>query len=282
MELVSVYITTHNRAGLLVRAVKSVLNQTYKNVEIIISDDGSSDDTKQKVLDLQKKHKNIVYVRNEVPKGANNARNNALRVANGKYISGLDDDDVFSKDRIEKFVTDWDDKYSFICGNMLMINQPHQKKLFNIPKSGQVCNYRHLLVNNCVGNQIFTLKANFEKIDGFNENLKKFQDWDCWLRMSKKCGPFKRLPHDTYLMYDDASSRVSNNLTNYQAFGELIKHNLDIYDNHSIKLLDVFVLKRSSVSILSFRDCYKTRIMISPLLRMIASHMIKSKLLRGK
>ena len=73
--LVSVYITTKNRVTMLNRAVHSVLEQTYPNVEIIISDDGSTDETQQQVNKWCEQYTNIVYIRSSASKGACHARN---------------------------------------------------------------------------------------------------------------------------------------------------------------------------------------------------------------
>lgn len=102
--LISVYIPTHNRSEMLKRAVFSVIKQTYKNVEIIICDDGSSDNTEQVVIALQEKYKNIRYLKNDTPKGACAARNLGIFEAKGEYITGLDDDDEFSDNRLEELL----------------------------------------------------------------------------------------------------------------------------------------------------------------------------------
>lgn len=92
-ELISIYIPTHNRRKLLERAVKSVQQQTYLNIELIIVDDGSSDSTWDYLNDIA--NKNIRIFKHEQPLGACAARNLAIKHAKGKFITGLDDDDEF-------------------------------------------------------------------------------------------------------------------------------------------------------------------------------------------
>jgi len=89
--LVSVIIPTYNRARMLPKAIDSVLNQFYKNVEIIVIDDGSTDDTK---VVLAPYMNNILYVTTD-HKGAAHARNTGMRAATGKYIAFLDSDDIY-------------------------------------------------------------------------------------------------------------------------------------------------------------------------------------------
>lgn len=89
--LVSVMISTYNRAHLLPRAINSVLNQTYQNFELIIVDDGSTDNTKQVVKSFEDKR--IVYHKHKDNRGVLAAKNTGFDLAKGEYNCRLDDDD---------------------------------------------------------------------------------------------------------------------------------------------------------------------------------------------
>lgn len=104
LPLVTVFIPTHNRAHLIRRAVLSVIDQTYKNIEIIIVNDGSSDNTPDVLNSLKLEYNNIHIFQHEKAKGACAARNLAIRNATGQYITGLDDDDEFLPHRITDFI----------------------------------------------------------------------------------------------------------------------------------------------------------------------------------
>lgn len=95
--LVSVYIPTRNRSKLLHRAVHSVLEQSYDNFEVIIVDDGSTDETYTIAKELENQNKNIIVLRNEIARGACVSRNLAISHSKGEYITGLDDDDYSKK-----------------------------------------------------------------------------------------------------------------------------------------------------------------------------------------
>ena len=97
--LITVYIPTHNRSILLKRAVDSVLRQTYENFEIIICDDGSSDNTADYLVDLASRDHRVKFIRNNEPKGACFSRNRCIELAKGEFITGLDDDDEFVENR---------------------------------------------------------------------------------------------------------------------------------------------------------------------------------------
>jgi glycosyltransferase involved in cell wall biosynthesis len=98
-ELVSVIIPTYKRAHILPRAIKSVLNQTYSNLELIIIDDGSRDNTSAVVSDV--KDKRIRYIESSENKGLSSARNTGLRASQGEFVAFLDDDDEWIPDKLQ-------------------------------------------------------------------------------------------------------------------------------------------------------------------------------------
>lgn len=97
---VSVIIPTFNRASLVVKTLESALNQTFQDREIIVVDDGSTDDTKQRLEPYQDK---IKYIHQD-NKGVNAARNHGLSIAQGEYIALLDSDDLWQPFLLELFV----------------------------------------------------------------------------------------------------------------------------------------------------------------------------------
>ena len=103
-DLVSVLMPTYNAEKTLEISVKSLLNQSYPNIEIIIQDDCSLDETQKIAERLATQNKNVFYYKNQTNVGCYATRNNALRVSQGKYITVLDPDDIALKQRIEKQV----------------------------------------------------------------------------------------------------------------------------------------------------------------------------------
>ena len=104
--LTSIIVPTYNRRGLLLQAVESCLSQTWKNIEIVIVDDGSSDGTNttiSQMLDNQWSTRQISYIRQK-NQGASAARNQGLKVARGKYVQFLDSDDLLMSTKIAKQV----------------------------------------------------------------------------------------------------------------------------------------------------------------------------------
>ena len=221
LPLVSVYIPTHNRSRLLQRAVLSVVEQTYRPLEVLVCDDGSSDDTRQIVSSLQaagsERGVAIRYFRNEKPLGACVARNLGIRAAAGTFVTGLDDDDVFHPSRIEKLVSYYDSAYSGIASKI--VNRQGDidfKDIKSIPVgSGKIelVGNDRLLFQNILGSQLLMRTERLQALGGFDENFKAWQDYDTWVRAVDAFGPAQLL--DLELYYSDVSEerpRLTNSV----------------------------------------------------------------------
>lgn len=208
--LVTVYIPTHNRKDLVVRAIKSVLSQTYENIELIIVDDGSKDDTEAHLHDYINSGK-IHFIRNTISKGACYCRNLAIRAAKGEFITGLDDDDEFTPNRISNFMDEYSDKNAFLFTGYILKETLGLRKWHRGPNEQSLSD---LLKRNTVGNQIFIHKDKVLEVGGFDEALPAWQDHDLWIRLTERFGSAKRL--DTYTYIVDTThphESISKNLT---------------------------------------------------------------------
>ncbi|MBO3672640.1 glycosyltransferase [Acinetobacter soli] len=183
MPLVTVYIPTYNRINLLKRAINSVLAQTYCNYEIIVVDDNSNDGTQEYLKEIALENKKIRYFLKKENSGACVSRNIAISNAKGEFITGLDDDDYFLENRLQNFIDNISllNHNIFIFSNMLFDkNGKLRKKSSFRPK---IVEKKHLIYGNYIGNQIFCYTSSIKKIQGFDEDLKAWQDWDCWYRL---------------------------------------------------------------------------------------------------
>ena len=102
--LISVVMSCYNRQNYVAQAIESILNQTYTNFEFIIIDDCSTDNTYKIIKKYVKRDKRIIALRNKVNKGIVYALNRGLKLAKGKYIARMDDDDISLPQRFEKQV----------------------------------------------------------------------------------------------------------------------------------------------------------------------------------
>ena len=182
--LVTVYIPTYNRVELLKRAVESVRQQTYENLEIIIVDDCSTDATHDYLKEVEEQDTRIRYFLKEKNSGACVSRNIAIENATGEFITGLDDDDYFLKNRIQIFLS-YKNKlndFEFLFSNSLIKNKKSIKQsITNFIKPKRI-NFKYLLCENYIGNQIFTTVERLKK-NKFDKNLTSWQDLDAWLSL---------------------------------------------------------------------------------------------------
>lgn len=182
--LVSVVISTYNYAEYLPTAVESVLNQTYKNLEIIIVNDGSTDNTDE-VIAPYLKDERIKYIKQENV-GQASAKNCGIRNSSGDYIAFLDADDYWREDKIEKqidlFTADSSLGVVFTMAEWIAEGQSIKVKACR-PHTGWVVN--HLIIDNFVPfSSSLVKKECFKKVGLLDETLTMAIDWDIWLRIS--------------------------------------------------------------------------------------------------
>lgn len=211
--LVTVYIPTFNRVELLKRAVESVRQQTHQNLEIIIVDDCSNDSTHEYLKKIAKQDSRIRFFIKEKNSGACVSRNIAIENAKGEFITGLDDDDYFSKDRVKKFLEKANllNKYEFLFDNFYLKNNGELKKIkFDFLKP-RIVNFNDLLMGNYVGNQIFTKTDRLRESGGFDSNLSAWQDLELWMNLLKKGKESYNIKKYTYIVdVDHPHERITN------------------------------------------------------------------------
>lgn len=142
--LVSIVIPTHNRSDLIVETINSLLEQTYKNIELIIVDDHSTDGTKERISKYVEGYDFIHYY-NNLKKGACAARNIGISKSKGEYIQFLDDDDLVHKEFIEKRVEvlNKNPQAGFATCNMLYF----QDDITNVVKYFKMDDIQHDIYN---------------------------------------------------------------------------------------------------------------------------------------
>ncbi len=223
-DLISIIIPAYNAKKYLISTNESVLNQTYKKVEILVCDDGSTDGTYDLISEYMKKYPFIRYLRNEKPKGACAARNLGINAAEGEYITGLDDDDEFDPKRIELLINQFKIKeYSFLSTG-LVIQETQRVNYANVTK--KIISLDELLYRNIVGNQIFTKTESLQLIDGFDENFPAWQDYETWIRLCVKFGDGYSTGDLTYIAHrEHEMNRISTSGKIFKGYQMLIaKH----------------------------------------------------------
>lgn len=209
--LVSIVIPTFNRAPLLKRSIKSVLNQTYLNFEVIVVDDCSKDSTESVVKGFNDNR--IRYIRHEKNQGAPAARNNGILASEGEYIAFQDSDDQWLPTKLEKQVKSFNFAHRDLGVVYTSFWRIDQGKKTLIPSAeieqteGNI--FRSLLRKNFVSTPTAVVRKEcFEKV-GMFENIPRLQDWELWLRIAK-CYRFKHLSEPLVIAYRQPDSIYSN------------------------------------------------------------------------
>jgi glycosyltransferase involved in cell wall biosynthesis len=203
LPLVTIYIPTKNRLDLFTRALNSALNQNYPDIEIIVVDDGSDPGIQEQLQSHCALLTKVTLILNTVSRGACVARNQALAVAKGEFITGLDDDDEFTPDRVRQFVTYWQKhpNYSYLCsGYFYVIKGGKKLKSWRPTKT---ISYQNIMFSNEAGNQVFTKTCYMKQLGGFDADLVACQDYDLWIRLSANFGTAFRLYSHTYIVHEE-------------------------------------------------------------------------------
>lgn len=187
--LVSVIIPTYNRGRLILDSVNSVLNQTYKNIELIVVDDFSTDDTISILKQINDKRLKII--RHSKNKGQNAARNTGIKTSTGEYIAHHDSDDIWHLNKLEVQISKIQEvNADVLCCQTAVNDEDTHKYLYNHPNEKLVkegfISYNQLLKYNCTTSQTIIGKAECFKDILFDENQPRFTDWALSLDLVKK------------------------------------------------------------------------------------------------
>ncbi|MBA1438790.1 MAG: glycosyltransferase [Epsilonproteobacteria bacterium] len=190
--LVTVVIPAYNHAKYIQEAIDSVIDQTYKNIELIIINDGSSDKTHEKIMEKEEACRNrfvkFTYLNRE-NKGLINTLNEALNLTHGEYFSMLGSDDYYYRNKIEKQIDFFKNnvQYALHYGNVTFVNSKSQ-----IIKNGKTKSFKSgfvfdkLIYKNFIPLPSVMVKTKIVKeIGGFDTRF-FLEDYPLWLKIAKK------------------------------------------------------------------------------------------------
>ena len=257
-KLVSIIIPTYTRCDMLERAIESVLNQTYKNIEIIVVDDNDSDsEYRSKTEEFMKKYdlnNNVKYLKHIKNMNGAVARNTGIKNCNGDYIGFLDDDDEFLPEKIEKQVkilNRTDKKIGGVyCGfNIIRGNKLMSK---NIPNCQGKLSKELLMMEwgTGSGSNVLFKKEVLESINGFDQNLTRHQDWDVLLNMFRKYeiivlkDVLLNIYKDSRINIPDVNKFIKVKKYFIEKFNDLIiETNIEkqIYQKHCLEIVVAFI-----------------------------------------
>ncbi|WP_139247713.1 glycosyltransferase [Hyphomicrobium sp. CS1GBMeth3] len=175
---VSIIMPTRNRGGCIGRAIKSILEQSHDNWELIVVDDGSDDDTSERVRSFQDDR--IKYHRHDKGRGVSAARNTALKHIGGDWVFFLDSDNTWRPQHIERllrFASSRDLSAAYCAANLIDDAGKTRAVLFS------EFDFESCLELNFIDLNTFCVKSSLARI-GFDESLRRLVDWDYILRIA--------------------------------------------------------------------------------------------------
>ncbi len=237
---VSVVITTYNRCNLVKRALRSVLQQTYRNFEVIVVDDGSTDGTEDKILKFEdEKVKVISHSKN---KGSSAARNTGIGNSEGEFVFFLDSDDYWLPHKLEEqinYINESEKEVEIIYSGVI-INDG--KDIRTVSPKDTCSEYNALLSKNTLGqiaSSIGIKKRLLESVDGFDESLPSAVDADLWIRLSR-VAKFEYVNNFLAVKDDTAQARLG---TDYDS---KIKATKIMYDKYKREMGELQKRKRKA------------------------------------
>ena len=251
--LVTIYITNFNYDKYLKEAVDSALNQTFSRIEIIIIDDGSSDNSGE-ILDYYEEIFGVRVIRN-TNKGLTASNNHALNLANGKYIMRLDADDYLHENAVALLVMEIEKNedtvavfpdYAMISedGNIQNFEMRHSFKddvsLFDSPAHG-ACTLAKVKVLQDAG--------------GYNEDYLCQDGWDAWIKI-RSAGNVSNINLPLFYYRQHGNNLTGNKTRLLETRSRILKDHIDNKTNEPLKSLGIIPIRDSTENPLALKDIY--------------------------
>jgi glycosyltransferase involved in cell wall biosynthesis len=192
-ELVSIILPTHNGSQYIKQSLESCLNQTYRNIELIVVNDASEDDTGEIACSYDDPR--IIYLKNESNMGLANSLNKGFLESKGDYLTWTSDDNFYAPDALARMLSEVrrSPSVDFVYANYYRIDENGK-----IIERVRVKESLYLLINNCVGPCFLYTRRVYEKIGDYNPDSVLAEDYEYWIRALKQ---FKMHQVEHYLYY---------------------------------------------------------------------------------
>ena len=268
---VSIIIPTYKRPDNLARAINSVLNQTYTNIEVIVVDDNDPNmvyrEETEKLMAQYSECKNIKYIRHSRNSNGAVARNTGYTYAEGEYIGFLDDDDEFERNKIqlqveklESFTSEYKGVY---CGYKVILNGKEISRVTTLPEGNLQLDLFQMNYSLKAGSGLLVEDTVFKELGGFDESFERHQDYEFLIRFFEKYKlacvfePLVKIHQDSRINYPDGKSfsQIKQQYLN-KYFSILNKYpkkqRAIIYKNHWLEISKVFLINRDYLNALHF------------------------------
>lgn len=230
---VSIIIPCYNQGKYVQDALNSALNQTYKNIEIICVNDGSTDNS----AEIISKFENIKFIDFKENKGVIEARNTAIEYSSGEYVLPLDADDTIEATYVEKAVAILNNNSNIGMVYCKARKFGNKNKVWKLPEY----NYDDFLISNCIFNCALFRKEDFNHAGKYKQNMKNnCEDWDLWLSFIELGLKPYRIPEIlfNYRQCENARSKVVSQ--NTSQLKEIFKNHINLYSNNEVLIKKIF------------------------------------------
>jgi len=237
MSKVSIIIANYNCSEFIGEAIHSVINQTFSNWELIVVDDCSTDDSIDKIVQIQKQYDNIKLIKNETNEGPHLSRNKAIEVAGGDYIAVLDADDLMMKNRLEKQVRYLDNHQEVDILHSGYITFGRDKSInLAITSNNEIHQKLFIGCPICNSTVMWRSKLNLK----YSEDLSRSEDYNMWVSafdftFAGISAPLvKRRSHDQQISHigtytQSLSDKVNKRLIR-RYFTEINEEQIDLFE----------------------------------------------------
>lgn len=236
--MVSIVIPTYKRSDFIQRAIDSILNQTYKDYEIIVVDDNEPNTTYrqelEKKMEKYRDNSEIIYIQHEKNKNGAAARNTGINLAKGDYITFLDDDDYFLPNRLEIMTKALDKNKEYGAAYSSVLVTRNKEIIGNIvaKKTG---NYKkELLLNEFsfgTGSNMFFRREVIKELNGFDETFERHQDIETMIRFFRENNILAIPEYLVVKVQDDRSNEPA-----YEKYMKIKEHYFNAFRNDIDKL----------------------------------------------
>lgn len=241
MQKISIILPTYNGGKYIRRAIESVVTQSFKDWELLVIDDGSTDNTKEIVESFN--NPQIIYLKNEKNLGIQKTLNRGLKEAKGEYIARIDDDDEWvDSQKLEKQFNFLDENKNYVLiGTGVIVVNEEGEELFRylLPSEDEDIRSKILGKNCFVHSSVMFKKDTALKFGGYDEsaNTRHVEDYDLWLKLGT-VGKFANLPtHAVKFTQRKGSISGKNKIEQFKKNITLIK----TYKNKYPKYIGAFI-----------------------------------------
>ncbi len=225
--IISIIIPTYNRAKKIAEALKSIQTQTFQDWEVIVVDDGSKDNTQEQIQQCIQKDTRIRYIRHDINRGAQAARNTGIKAAKGEWISFLDSDDQWLPESLElRMKLAQKDNSSVVHSQAYIQHKDKPLEIYYLPAwSGWI--YKKILTREGpMFQSLLVKKEALKKIGYLDEKVIAYQEWDTSIRLAKLY-PFSFEPAPTFIYdYTCADSISRNSIRAAKGYEYILRKNL--------------------------------------------------------